>query len=390
MKKKILFAFFVVWGLFGFAELSQAIIIFQENFDNQPEGASCDGPSLSGWGGWMCFSGTTATFDGVTHKSGEVTSPGRGGTGKSLKLWRHSGVFGDYTGVPYKGVSGDVWTTNLSDFYMRYYMKLPPAFVSSEDFKLWRLMTSEGGNEIYLNMRDPNTGNPTRSTAVLGIYDNGSGWETVLSNADLQAIWDGNWHSIEFHIGLNTHTLQVWTDGVLRHNNTNRNWTASGVLNGIQHFAIGNTFSHNGTWQNSWQAMELDDLVFADQYIGPSGGGGGDSGGTSSGAGGGGGGGSGGCFIATAAYGSYLDPSVQVLRDFRDKYLLTNFMGCRVVSFYYTYSPAVAELIQKNKALRAATRAALAPLIYTLKYPIPMFLLVIWGIAIWKRKIKRC
>jgi len=84
---------------------------------------------------------------------------------------------------------------------------------------------------------------------------------------------------------------------------------------------------------------------------------------------GGGGGGGGGCFIATAAYGSYLDPHVMVLREFRDKVLLKTKLGQKFVKFYYKHSPPVADFIHKVEALRVATRLALTPMVYALAYP---------------------
>lgn len=69
------------------------------------------------------------------------------------------------------------------------------------------------------------------------------------------------------------------------------------------------------------------------------------------------------CFIATAAYGSYLERHVQVLRNFRDAFLLTNKLGQAFVSFYYRNSPPVADFIAKHDTLRALARAALTPLV---------------------------
>lgn len=76
-----------------------------------------------------------------------------------------------------------------------------------------------------------------------------------------------------------------------------------------------------------------------------------------------GGGGNGGCFIATAAFGSYLHPKVQILRDFRDNYLVTNPAGRAFVKLYYALSPPVAEVIGRHESLRAICRVLLAPVV---------------------------
>ncbi len=74
-------------------------------------------------------------------------------------------------------------------------------------------------------------------------------------------------------------------------------------------------------------------------------------------------GGGSGCFIATAAFGSQLEKHVQILRNFRDFYLLKSKAGTAFVRTYYKYSPPIADVIAKNTALRAVVRVGLMPLI---------------------------
>jgi len=76
-----------------------------------------------------------------------------------------------------------------------------------------------------------------------------------------------------------------------------------------------------------------------------------------------GGGGGGGCFIATAAYGSYAAPCVLILREMRDRFLLTNSIGKSFVSLYYKYSPPMAEFIANHDYVKMLVRLILLPLV---------------------------
>lgn len=75
------------------------------------------------------------------------------------------------------------------------------------------------------------------------------------------------------------------------------------------------------------------------------------------------------CFVATAAYGSYLDPHVEALREFRDRYLLTNVPGRAFVAWYYRVSPPIAATIATSPAARAAVRIVLTPVVYAIVHP---------------------
>ncbi|MBW1724952.1 MAG: hypothetical protein JRJ33_06200 [Deltaproteobacteria bacterium] len=71
----------------------------------------------------------------------------------------------------------------------------------------------------------------------------------------------------------------------------------------------------------------------------------------------------GGCFIATAAFGSMMEPHVKILRSFRDRILLQNSIGKGFVGLYYTYSPPIADFIAKHDSMKAFIRISLLPVV---------------------------
>lgn len=71
----------------------------------------------------------------------------------------------------------------------------------------------------------------------------------------------------------------------------------------------------------------------------------------------------GGCFIATAAYGSPMAPQVDVLRVWRDRHLRPHWPGRAFIRAYEMVSPPLADAIRDSAWLRAAVRVFLWPVV---------------------------
>ena len=79
-----------------------------------------------------------------------------------------------------------------------------------------------------------------------------------------------------------------------------------------------------------------------------------------------------------------------VLRNFRDKYLLTNEPGRAFVNWYYRNSPILAARIAENEPARVGVRLLLSPIVYAVKYPLPaLFSLLFIGLIGHSRRTAR-
>jgi hypothetical protein len=76
----------------------------------------------------------------------------------------------------------------------------------------------------------------------------------------------------------------------------------------------------------------------------------------------------GGCFIATAAYGTPTAEQIDVLREFRDVVLLESIAGSQFVALYYRLSPPIADFISESKLLRTVVREFLVdPIVWAVE-----------------------
>jgi uncharacterized repeat protein (TIGR01451 family) len=139
--------------------------------------------------------------------------------------------------------------------------------------------------------------------------------------------------------------LSITSDTFQNYNAANYHLTVTASTSDVD-YAPENDFSETDVFMDGFSTCQDIDIGIGFGELGPSG-----------------------CFIATAAYGSPLDPHLDTLRNFRDRFLLTNSPGRAFVSFYYRYSPPMADFIADRDWLRAIVRTLLTPVVYAIEYP---------------------
>lgn len=263
--------------------------IFTEDFDAISGVWNCEDNVPPGW--WdsppNCQS---ATYGGITHRTCEISSGGR--VGNSYKVWRRSGfpTQRDFFSNLLYEIPG-----NHRNLFTRWYMKIPAEWeeIGFDYRKLWRMASTANGDTLYINFncrRDNFDYVDVRWQNCVSLMvwpgAGGDGWYTLLNHDNLPR--DGQWHSYEIQsqldtTGNNNGVLRFWLDGTERsiclsnfsvdYNctlgktnvdygvQTSDYWTRTGI-------GIGNRADPEGQ-QASWQAIEFDDFVLADSYIGP-------------------------------------------------------------------------------------------------------------------------
>jgi len=260
--------------------LANGATIFSDNFDSCTVGCVAgttppNKPSVGRWADWVSKDSASAvTVDGVTHHPGEISYPGRGGTGKSLKIWRNGSLWsgnGGYAGVLYP----TQWSPQRHVF-MRFWMKIPVAFDvhNAYNMKFFRFITNGNPDVVYVQINASQSG-WTRDNGEFQISDNfihpwqkDWPWVTLLNNSEMKTkMWDGNWHCHEFELDLDNNIFRYWVDDNLQYSNTNWVWNLQGGITWINHFNLGNQID-GAYFQTGWQAMDMDDIVLSTTRVG--------------------------------------------------------------------------------------------------------------------------
>jgi hypothetical protein len=93
------------------------------------------------------------------------------------------------------------------------------------------------------------------------------------------------------------------------------------------------------------------------------------------------------CIISNIVGGTWLQPKLKRLREFRDKYLLPYKFGQHFVAWYYEVSPVLTDSVAQHTLLRVLAMALLTPLIYSIEYPVAAMFLFALAVVYGRRQL---
>jgi hypothetical protein len=94
-----------------------------------------------------------------------------------------------------------------------------------------------------------------------------------------------------------------------------------------------------------------------------------------------------GCFIATAVYGNYNHPDVNIFRGFRDNVLQQCSLGRKFIAWYYDHGPSWAEWLMEHEMVSGVIRTILAAIAFVLRYPLHILCV---AVLLWRyRRVRK-
>jgi len=318
-----LLGMFVVLTILIIPGYSYSEILFEDNFDNQPDWSpaqptasfECDSDSCTtapiGWSAYRIGGLGTCSEAGKNTLNINGLHP-RGGSGKSFLFWNEpcaspSGGWGS------DGILVKVLPHGYSELYLRFYIKFQPGWKwmtggsGSPQQKFARIMHNWGGNN-FLNFeggqnhpiwfgdlvkwnngnadlayrtsyRYENTYYPSKATPPHSGNDNiyfgtGNYGGTGTDFGDPGMLGDGDWHCLEFYVKMNSApgvpdgVHKAWLDGNLIFETTDLAWADNGATGALWNQVMigGNNYNY---YDGGEQWYAIDDVVISTTYVGP-------------------------------------------------------------------------------------------------------------------------
>lgn len=249
---------FLIACLLFASSTAWATTYFTEDFNGFFQNYTCNNstsctPMPGNYDDWNGDSSTSTSPDTVISTDFERSTPGENNRGMRIYVWADTAGYCCENGPAENNPGFPV------NFYLRWYMRMSRAGGGPQYAKIHRMF---GNNMIFDWYRAYDTGYKTR----LCLFDSSDGWNAKNPNMNYALEDDytpNTWVCYEVFVNQTANQWTLWVDGV------NKGTTA--ISSNPTNWSSGSyQIGGNQTGGYSY-TIDYDDIVVADEYIGPAG-----------------------------------------------------------------------------------------------------------------------